>query len=894
MVGTTHFINALIQRQSLTRVCTLRLCGPATHSLRPMSNWPDDLKIQVDGLTALVSGGYFFDGSPIAPLDEEEIRSLVRQALTSDINSFCVCGVFSPCRPDQEERVAEIIREESSDAFITVSHEIAGLGLIERENVSILNACLRPLALRTMKALEKAIPDGIPVFLTQNNGTLLSIDQCIRFPVLTFASGSTNSMIGAAHLTGIQNGIVIDVGGTSTDIGVIVNGRPRHTHAKVYLVDDIRVNMSMPDVLSLPLGGGTVIHVDKETGSVCVGPDSVGYQLVTQALAFGGEIITGTDVALAAKLTSQIGHSTVQLPSFIVDQVIDHIKNTISRGIDRMKTNEEPIPVILCGGGSILLNPKQTFDGVTQMIRPPHYSVCNAVGAALCRVSATVESIVDLVPSSIDDGVQRKHEIDRLTLLVQQQCEQKGAHPNTIHLVDIEQVPLAYYPGGYKHRVFLTAIGQLDLFKLRGHHQQSGEQQLLPEVPLGKPQSSKPSKYMNMVNKQPTFDEHGFWIIDSIDIEYIAYGVGILGCGGGGEPYHTKLSCLEMLKNCNGVMRVISPFSLHPSLDLVASIGFMGAPTVSYEQLPSGMECLLAIGRVEEYLSRKVTAVFCGEIGGANGLRGLLVAASKQVPCVDCDNMGRAFPRLDQKLSFIRGQSVTPTCLCSVHGRTVLYTKETIGNAQQLEETLRKECTKMGLRGGLCLPPQTADEVQKYTVHHSLSLAWFLGKAKFSHHTNAIQAVAEAGNGRIIVSDGKVVGVERNTSSGFVRGHVIIDVEGRMLIIDFQNENLVARFEDKEVLASVPDLITLVEQDSGEPFSTETVKYGCRVSVLVLPAPEPMVTQEALKYVGPSAFGYDHCYIRPSYHVPVKSVWDMYYNKPSILSNTSLINDNSN
>ncbi|CAF4877511.1 unnamed protein product [Rotaria socialis] len=349
-----------------------------------------------------------------------------------------------------------------------------------------------------------------------------------------------------------------------------------------------------------------------------------------------------------------------------------------------------------------------------------------------------------------------------------------------------------------------------------------------------------------------------------------------------------------MLKNCNGVMRVISPFSLHPSLDLVASIGFMGAPTVSYEQLPSGMECLLAIGRVEEYLSRKVTAVFCGEIGGANGLRGLLVAASKQVPCVDCDNMGRAFPRLDQKLSFIRGQSVTPTCLCSVHGRTVLYTKETIGNAQQLEETLRKECTKMGLRGGLCLPPQTADEVQKYTVHHSLSLAWFLGKAKFSHHTNAIQAVAEAGNGRIIVSDGKVVGVERNTSSGFVRGHVIIDVEGRMLIIDFQNENLVARFEDKEVLASVPDLITLVEQDSGEPFSTETVKYGCRVSVLVLPAPEPMVTQEALKYVGPSAFGYDHCYIRPSYHVPVKSVWDMYYNKPSILSNTSLINDNSN
>lgn len=185
----------------------------------------------MDGLTALVAGGYFFDGSPIASLNEDEIRSIIRQALASNIQSFCVCGVFSPSRPDQEKRVAEIIREESPHTYITVSHEIAGLGLIERENVSILNACLRPLAVRTMKALEQALPDGLPLFFTQNNGTLLSLEQCGQFPVFTFASGSTNSMIGAAHLTGIKNGIVIDIGGTSTDIGMIINGRPRQTHA---------------------------------------------------------------------------------------------------------------------------------------------------------------------------------------------------------------------------------------------------------------------------------------------------------------------------------------------------------------------------------------------------------------------------------------------------------------------------------------------------------------------------------------------------------------------------------------------------------------------------------------------------------------------------------------
>ena len=178
-----------------------------------------------------MSGGYFFDGSEISPLDENEIRSAVRQALSLDVCTFCICGVFSPCRTDQERRVGEIIREESTTAYITLSHEIAGLGLSERENASILNACLRPLAKKTIGSLQEALPPGVPCFLTRNDGTLLSSEDSTRWPVFTFASGSTNSMIGAAHLSGIKDGIVIDVGGTSMDIGVIVNGRPRHTHA---------------------------------------------------------------------------------------------------------------------------------------------------------------------------------------------------------------------------------------------------------------------------------------------------------------------------------------------------------------------------------------------------------------------------------------------------------------------------------------------------------------------------------------------------------------------------------------------------------------------------------------------------------------------------------------
>ena len=187
-------------------------------------------------MTAFVSGGYLFDGSEITPLDEAEIRSVVRRALAVDIATFCITGVFSPCRADQEIRVGEIIREESATAFITLSHEIGGLGLSERENVAILNACLRPLAVRTIGALKASLPPNVPLFLTKNTGTLLSAEDSTRWPVFTFASGPTNSMIGAAHLSGIKDGIVIDVGGTSVDFGVIVNGRPRQTHAVSFVL----------------------------------------------------------------------------------------------------------------------------------------------------------------------------------------------------------------------------------------------------------------------------------------------------------------------------------------------------------------------------------------------------------------------------------------------------------------------------------------------------------------------------------------------------------------------------------------------------------------------------------------------------------------------------------
>ena len=151
------------------------------------------------------------------------------------------------------------------------------------------------------------------------------------------------------------------------------------------------------------------------------------------------------------------------------------------------------------------------------------------------------------------------------------------------------------------------------------------------------------------------------------------------------------------------------------------------------------------------------------------------------------------------------------------------------------------------------------------------------GHAKFNHPCDAIEAVARAGHGRILLSDGKVTSVERQTAGGFVRGRVTIEVNGRLVLIDFQNENLVVRDESGEVLATVPDLITLVEQDSAEPLATETIKYGYRVSVLILPAPQPLTTPHVLQHLGPKAFGYDFPdFEYKPFHAPIPSVWDVF------------------
>lgn len=453
MIGTTHFTNAVVERRRLTPTAALRIGLPATAALPPMVDWPPDLRETIGNHKYLVHGGFEFDGREIAPLNEKEIQQVARELRDKGLRAVAVTSVFSPVNPAHEDRAAAILREEIPDIQVTLSHEIGRISLLERENAAIMNACLTDLAQTIVAALRKALVDmaiHAPFYLSQNDGTLMSAEFVEKYPVLTFASGPTNSMRGAAFLSGSSDGVVIDLGGTTSDVGVLTQGFPREASVAVE-VGGVRTNFRMPDVFSIGLGGGSIIQNEP----LSVGPRSVGYELTSRARVFGGDVLTATDIAVAAGL-ADIGdrQRVAHLDSALVQAALAYIQEMLEIAVDRMKTSPEPGPVILVGGGTILV--ADNLAGASELIRPDHFPVANAIGAAIAQVGGETDRIFAL------------SEISRETALAQAQEEARqkavaaGATPDTVQIVDIEEVPLAYLPGNAT-RIRVKAVGDLVL-----------------------------------------------------------------------------------------------------------------------------------------------------------------------------------------------------------------------------------------------------------------------------------------------------------------------------------------------------------------------------------------------------------------------------------------------
>lgn len=348
------------------------------------------------------------------------------------------------------------------------------------------------------------------------------------------------------------------------------------------------------------------------------------------------------------------------------------------------------------------------------------------------------------------------------------------------------------------------------------------------------------------------------WDMTEDALEALAIGAGILGTGGGGNPYLGKLEAREQLRQGKRI-QVVSLDEL-PDDALATTVGGMGSPTVGIERIDRGNEALRAMRALEQHLGKTFTHVMPGEIGGSNAMRPMVVAAQAGVPVIDGDGMGRAFPELQMDTFGIYGVAPTPGALADPHGQITIFDR--ITDPVTLERYARAVTIQMGGAAGYAFPPMTADEVRRTAIPGTVKLAIAIGRRVLEARRTLADAVgaALAVSGGQRLFHGKVVYVERRLLGGFARG--VVEIEGtgvdsgRLVRIDFQNENLIARVDDGQILAVVPDLICLVDEDSADPITTEIVRYGLRVVVVGIPAPEMLKTPEALAVVGPEAFGY--------------------------------------
>jgi len=452
MIGTTQFTNAVIQRRSLLPVGIIRLALPATSAIPPLTDWPDDLIVEVGRNTHLVAGGYEFDGREIAPLDERSVAEAARAFRQRGLKAAAITSVFSPMNGDMERRAAEIVQNEAPDIAISLSCELGQFGLLPRENSTIINAALSSLSDHVVRAFRRALQEldlNVPLFISQNDGTLMRADDVQRYPVLTFASGPTNSMRGAVYLAKIKDAMVMDIGGTTSDIGMLRNGFPRQSTNFVD-VGGVKTNFRMPDVLAVGLGGGSLVRNEGRL----VGPDSVGYELTSRAQCFGGDTLTATDIAVAGGWADVGDKSLVRADQATIDAARASMRLLLDMNVERMKTEAADLPLLVVGGGAILVDwPVQS---VSDVLRPEFSSVANAVGAAIAQVSGEVEHVVTL------------NETNRRTVLddARQEAKDKtisaGATAASVEIIEVEQVPISYLPGN-PTRLRVKAVGDLPI-----------------------------------------------------------------------------------------------------------------------------------------------------------------------------------------------------------------------------------------------------------------------------------------------------------------------------------------------------------------------------------------------------------------------------------------------
>lgn len=685
---------------------------------------------------------------------------------------------------------------------------------------------------------------------------------------------------------------------------LLPSGFPRQASAYVE-VAGVKINFSMPHVESIGLGGGSITRI--KDGKVTVGPDSVGHLLTSKAKVFGGDVLTTTDIAVAKG--ERIGN-----PSLVEDvsqsTVIDaqsKIKTLLERVVDRMKTSPDPLPVFLVGGGSIIA-PKN-IEGVSEVIQPSFHAVANAVGAAISQVGGKVDMIQSTAEQSIAQIVEKAKE------MAVERAIAAGADRKTVTVAEVDTIPLQYVAN--QVRVIVRAVGQFsqDAFSSEEFTTDLQEEEeddgiFSEEVTKGSNTpvtNSRPAGYVDTYTPNVVINVttgHPEWFLSETDIEWLADGCYVLGCAGGGSPFADYIKLRDIVRAGHSI-RIIDSSALRET-DLIYWGGHMGSPAVSNERLSANETYEAMLELMEYHRHESFDALMSVEIGGANGLQPLVVGSSKffDRPTVDADWMGRAYPTFWQtSICVYETGQLVPCAIASGDGKAILMTKTT--NDEIVDRGLRASCTEMGSRVGMAAKPTCKEKVVKYSILNTMSLAWRIGRciAKAKAHntitTVGEQIIHEVGGPEAakVLFRGKIIGVERRLWKGHSYGEISIQqiadeeesssvaglrmeavAEGGILKIPFKNENIYAKHirgnGTEEYVAMVPDLIAVLDTQSGKALGVPEYRYGVLVTVLgIACSPRWSDTPKGLEIGGPAAMGFPEVAYTPlGKYVEPKSV----------------------
>ena len=349
-------------------------------------------------------------------------------------------------------------------------------------------------------------------------------------------------------------------------------------------------------------------------------------------------------------------------------------------------------------------------------------------------------------------------------------------------------------------------------------------------------------------------------IIEGSDLEAIAVGSTVMGTGGGGDPYIGKLMARQALGSKQ--IQMLDPMEV-PDMALIVPIAAFGAPVILLEKLFNGSEAETAFDMMEKHFGQEVYATMPVEAGGLNCLIPFTVAAQKEIPIVDADGMGRAFPQLQMVTFTLFDIPASPITQADEKGNKAIY--NTIDNTWG-EVLLGSTVIPMGGSCVIGCYPMTGKQLKQAAVHGVISKAKLIGESLINakdKKLDPLHTLLDVVDGRLIFQ-GKVADISIRTEGRWNKGECHIeglnDFRGQNMHLDFQNEFLVASMNGK-VIVCVPDLITMLDIDSSEPITAETIQYGYRISVIAMPCDEKWRTAGGLELAGPKAFGYDYDYI---------------------------------